>query len=181
LISEFKLDNSGYQVPLLFGSIVGDWNKVVPLMFLKHYALNFVLPKNIYEQQALEMRKVIFDTAKYSCQLRVDTYDSYKRDFDAIKVIENNASNENKTTVGRPKFFDVNKYGSTPNKKHMDETFAFAAFTTPGLHQVFIFDPLNGKIWYKTVCLPVYKEAAKPETVLLPEQEAVTSPNLKAI
>jgi len=45
LISEFKLDNSAYKVPLILGSLVGNWAKVAPLMFLKHFALNFVLPK----------------------------------------------------------------------------------------------------------------------------------------
>jgi len=72
----------------MFGSIVNDWQKIVPMMFVKHYALNFVLPQKIFNKETTEVRQAIFDTAKHSCQLRVDTYDSYKDDFDPLAILE---------------------------------------------------------------------------------------------
>jgi len=38
LIEFYGLDKSEFKVPIIFGSLIGNWKKWMPMLFITHYA-----------------------------------------------------------------------------------------------------------------------------------------------
>lgn len=87
------------------------------------------------------MRAFIFKTAESSSVLRIDTYDSYNDDFDALALIDHQSKTGGKknTLKLQQDPFEVFKYNyPTHEQQELDpecqQTFVSGAMTRPGLH-----------------------------------------------